>query len=42
LMPVEYEYDEEKRCLHTRFWGVVTDEDIVCRRQGWLDEVGGG
>jgi hypothetical protein len=28
IMAAEYTYDEEKNFLHTRFYGVLTDEDL--------------
>lgn len=38
-MPVSYDYDEENRYLHTRFWGVVTDDDIVRQARAVAEDV---
>jgi hypothetical protein len=27
-MPIEYDYDEEANFITTRFWGVITEEDL--------------
>lgn len=37
-MSVEYKYDEEKKFLYSRFYGVLTDEDLRSQAQAVADD----